>query len=117
MALYNPFRVEVLLNFDFTHSLTQCLTQDYPTDVFAKAEAKRLRWVKCHQKEIGADKYKGLMDAVQADDAMNAATKVILPPTMALQGGMQNVSKYHRYCQKIQQTRRSPNIHLQPQMA
>ena len=58
------------------------LTQQYATDAFAKAEAQRLRWVKYHQKEIRAKKYKGLMDAIQADDARNAGTKVILPPTI-----------------------------------
>ncbi len=57
------------------------LTQQYATDSFAKAENQRLRWINNHQKEIKADKYKGLLDAVHANDELNAGRKIILPPT------------------------------------
>lgn len=79
------------------------LTQQYATDAFAKVEAQRLRWVKYHQNEIRAEKYKGLLDAVNADDALHAGTKVILPPTIygsprwyteAFQDAMAIVRKY-----------------------
>ncbi len=58
------------------------LTQQYAVDMFAKAERQRLIWVKNHQKEIRAEKYKGLMDAVDNNDEINAGKKVILPPSV-----------------------------------
>ena len=58
------------------------LTQQYATDMFAKVESQRLRWVKNNQKEIRADKYRCLLDAIDADDERNAGRKVILPPTV-----------------------------------
>ncbi len=58
------------------------LTQQYATDAFAKAEGQHLRWVKSHQKEIRAEKYQGLLDAVDANDGINAGKKVILPPSV-----------------------------------
>ncbi len=58
------------------------LMQQYATDSFAKAERQRLTYIKTHQKEIRADKYKGLMDAVDANDEINAGQKVILPPSV-----------------------------------
>ncbi len=57
------------------------LFQQYATDAYAKVEGERLRWVRSHQKEIRADKYKGLLDAVDENDTINAGQKVILPPT------------------------------------
>ena len=58
------------------------LTQQYATDNYAKAENERMKWVRNHQKEIRADKYQGLLDAVDANDGVNAGQKVILPPSV-----------------------------------
>ncbi|XP_072021704.1 uncharacterized protein [Amphiura filiformis] len=58
------------------------LMQQYMCDQFAKVEGQRLQWARSHQTEIRADKYKALLDAVDAHDEVRAGTKVILPPTI-----------------------------------
>ena len=58
------------------------LLQQYVCDQFAKAEGQRLHWARSHQKEIRADKYQGLLDAVNDNDELRAGSKVILPPTV-----------------------------------
>ena len=58
------------------------LAQQYACDQFAKIEGERLKYIKLHQTEIRADKYKGLLDAIDNDDSINAGKKVILPPTV-----------------------------------
>ena len=102
-ASYYRYRLQIRSN-DTNHIMrSRRLTQQYATDAFAKVEAERLRWVKYHQTEIRAEKYKGLLDAVDANDTINAGTKVILPPTVygsprwyteAFQDAMAIVRKY-----------------------
>lgn len=58
------------------------LLQQYVCDQFAKAEGQRLHWARRHQKKIRADKYQGLLDAVNANNEVCAGMKVILPPTI-----------------------------------
>ncbi len=58
------------------------LLQQYACDQFAKIEGERLKFIALHQKEIRADKYKGLLDAVDSNDGTHAGRKVILPPTV-----------------------------------
>ena len=60
----------------------QRLTQQYTCDQQAKIESARLRYVKSHQKELRAEKYQGLMDAVEHDELLNAGQKIVLPPTI-----------------------------------
>ena len=78
------FRVQVQ-NVDRTFNQlmrSRRLLQQYVCDQYSKAEGQRLRWARNHQKEICADKYQGLLDAVDANDEVRAGTKVILPPTI-----------------------------------
>ncbi len=79
---YYRFRLQIRDNDDNLLMKSRRLTQQYCTDAFAKAEAERLRWVRTHQTEIRADKYKGLLDAIHDNDEMRAGKKVILPPTI-----------------------------------
>ena len=58
------------------------LTQQYSCDQYAKAEAARLRWARLNQKTIRADKYQGLMDAVDHQEELQAGTKIILPQSI-----------------------------------
>ena len=44
------------------------LFQEYCCMALAKAEAQKLRFIRTHQKELRADVYKGLRDAVMAHD-------------------------------------------------
>ena len=102
-AEYYRYRLQIRCNDSNLIMKSRRLTQQYATDAFAKVEAQRLRWVKTHQKNIRAEKYKGLLDAVNANDAVHAGTKVILPPTIygsprwyaeAFQDAMAIVRKY-----------------------
>ncbi|XP_064637877.1 uncharacterized protein LOC135494057 [Lineus longissimus] len=79
---YYRYRLQVRHQQDNYIMKSKRLTQQYVTEAFVKAETERFRWVRNHQQDIRADKYKGLLDAVTDDDEMNAGTKVILPPTI-----------------------------------
>ncbi len=79
---FYKYRLQVRKDDENTIMKGRRLTQQYATDGYAKAELQRLQWVRSHQKEIRADKYKGLLDAVNENDGVNAGQKVILPPTV-----------------------------------
>jgi len=101
------YRYRLQVRKEETNHLLQSrrLTQQYVTDAFVKVESERFRWVHNHQSDIRADKYKGLLDAVNDNDEHRAGTKVILPPSIygsprwyaeAFQDAMAIVRKYGR---------------------
>ena len=45
-------------------------------------KASQLRWVRNNQNTIRAEKYQGLMDAIDNQEEMQAATKIIPPPSI-----------------------------------
>jgi hypothetical protein len=58
------------------------LAQQYVCDMHAKIEGERLKYIALHQKEIRAEKYKGLIDALDSNDGLPAGRSIILPPTV-----------------------------------
>ena len=58
------------------------LRQQYAVDSWAKIEGSRLTWAKQHQSTIRAEKYQGLLDAIEAGDENNACRNFILPPSI-----------------------------------
>ena len=51
--------------------------------MWAKIENAKLQWAKFHQKELRAETYKGLTDAINNnDDASTVGKKFILPATI-----------------------------------
>ena len=50
---------------------TKSLTQQYVVDQFAKIELSRLNFIKNNQKEMRAELYNGLKDAVTKNDGEN----------------------------------------------
>jgi hypothetical protein len=58
------------------------LAQQYVCDMHAKIEGERLKYIAQHQKEIRAEKYKGLLDALDSNDGLPAGRRIILPPTV-----------------------------------
>ncbi|XP_038075107.1 uncharacterized protein LOC119742920 [Patiria miniata] len=48
-------------------------------DMYAKVEQNRLRWIRNNQQQLRADTYKGLCDAIAADDVQRAGKSIILP--------------------------------------
>ena len=58
------------------------LRQQYAVDSWAKIEGGRLTWAKQHQSTIRAEKYQGLLDAIEAGDENNACRNFILPPSI-----------------------------------
>ncbi len=102
---YHRYQLQVRQGSDNWLMKSKRLTQQFATDGFAKAEGQRLRWIRANQKEIRADKYKGLLDAVDAHDEINAGKRVILPPSITgtprwysqcFQDSMAVVRKYGR---------------------
>ena len=45
-------------------------------------ESSRIHWVKNNQKQITAEKWSGLLDAVAENDLQNAGKRIILPPSI-----------------------------------
>ena len=58
------------------------LMQEYAVAQFYKAERQRLKWLLANQKQIRAEKYNGLMDAIHTNDGNDdIGQRVILPAT------------------------------------
>jgi hypothetical protein len=78
------YRYRLMVRKDDFNIITksQRLTQQYEVDSFLKAEHQRLKWAKHNQGTLRADKYKGLMDAVDNNDLSRAGKRIILPPTL-----------------------------------
>jgi len=57
------------------------LALQYWCDQWIKIEEQRLKYFQFHQKNIKADLYQGLADAVAANDHRNAETYTVLPAT------------------------------------
>lgn len=64
----------------------------------SKQEMQRLRYIETHQKQIRADLYQNLHDAVEAHDQsqgqLRAGTRVVLPATFS--GGRRNMHKRYQ---------------------
>ena len=58
------------------------LSQQFFTDMMAKAERARMAYIVNNQKILKAERYKGLMDAKDRDDLPNAGKVIILPPSV-----------------------------------
>ena len=58
------------------------LAQQYVCDMHAKIEGERLKYIALHQKEIRAEKYKGLLDVLDSNDDLPPGRRIILPPTV-----------------------------------
>ena len=58
------------------------LSQQYACDMFAKIESYRLQWVKINQKQIKAEKYTAVVDALNSDDETLPGRLTILPPSV-----------------------------------
>jgi len=59
------------------------LYQEWVVDQYSKVEGQRLRWVCFNQTTLRADQYKGMVDAMQQDEANNTnfGRMVVLLPT------------------------------------
>ncbi|OBZ78054.1 hypothetical protein A0H81_02325 [Grifola frondosa] len=58
------------------------LLQQYLVDAWASIEASNLFWIRTHQKDIRADLYQGLLDAMNSGDQVDLAEhgqKIVLP--------------------------------------
>ena len=58
------------------------LFQEYVCTMFYKIERQRLKYFRDHQKEVHAEKYHGIMDAIHNNDEnLVSKNRVILPPS------------------------------------
>lgn len=72
--MYRPFEVSTLLH-------SSKLLQQFIVDVYTMMESQRLLWVRTHQRELRADLYQGLSDAVINGETEVSSTgkRVVLP--------------------------------------
>ena len=54
--------------------------QQYAVDSWGKSEGIRLNWAKQHQGTIRAEKYQGLVDAIEAGDEHNVGRRIVVSP-------------------------------------
>jgi hypothetical protein len=95
----------------FTHAGR--LFQEWLIDMFAKTEAQRLMWVRHHQKEIRADLYNGVRDAVEANDRVAGAEvgrKVILPSSFT--GGNRHMVQLYQDAMAIVRKYGKPDLFI-----
>ena len=102
---YYAYKLMVRKNDDTIHRSKRLFCQ-YIVDMYAKQEHFRLTWVRLHQKDLRADLYQGIVDAVNSDNdisATNIGKRIILPSTFTgsprqmhkmFQDGMAIVRKY-----------------------
>ena len=58
------------------------LSQEYFCGMFFLQEKLRLDWIKNHQTHIKAEKYQGLLDALNSAEGMDdVGIRIVLPPT------------------------------------
>ena len=77
---YYRYRLMVRNSFSALHHAAR-LFQQYVVDVFAACEETKLEWIREHQKDIRADLYNGLADAMDAEDtdASKLGRRIVLP--------------------------------------
>jgi len=70
-------------NSTFTYG--KRLYQEWVVDKYSKVEVQRLRWVRLNQTTLRVDQYKGMVDAMQQDEAnsTNFGHMVVLPASFA----------------------------------
>jgi len=69
------------------------LFQTYIVDEAVRIEDDALRWFHFHQKEIRADVYQGLEDAISADDIEHAGRRKVLPSSFS--GGPRSRNQHY----------------------
>ena len=78
---YYAYRLQVRENEWNVIMKSRRLLQQYAVDMWSKIEGGRLDWVRRNQ-TIRAEKYNGLIDALNDNDLPNAGRRMILPPTI-----------------------------------
>ncbi len=58
------------------------MVENFSTICGAKIDQCRLNYLKSHQRQICADLYCGLKDAIESNDFTNAGKKIILPASL-----------------------------------
>ncbi|KAI9106956.1 hypothetical protein K1719_022484 [Acacia pycnantha] len=97
------------------------LFQQFVVDAYTMIEAQRLLWVRTHQKELRADMYQGLSDALISGER-NASTigKRIILPSSFLGGARYMIRAYQdamTICRFLWVPRSIHNIYMQPILA
>lgn len=86
---------QLMIREDNQNFVLKCqnLLNQYVVDMFAKIESERLRYIRYHQRQLRADEYIHLRDAVQADgDGSEVGQRVILPSTFI--GGPRHMHEF-----------------------
>jgi hypothetical protein len=86
------------------------LLQEYILDAHCKIEASRLNWQRFHQKELRAECYSGLLDALRNNDAANAGSHIILAPSFI--GGPREMHAAFQDSMAIVRTHGKPHLFI-----
>ena len=82
ISQFYAFHLQIRAHCNNTMLGNKKLSHQYVVDMMAKVERARMQFIKDHQGEIKADKYKGLVDAKDRNDLPNAGRTIILPPSV-----------------------------------
>lgn len=86
------------------------LFQQWVVDQYAKIDQSRLEFFRSHQKQIRAEQYCGLVDAIQSDDFVNAGKRVILPASYY--GGPRNMHQKYQDAMAIVRDKGKPDLFI-----
>jgi hypothetical protein len=110
---YYAYRIMFRAN-DFNSLLrSQRLMQQYIVDMFAKVENERLRFLRAHQKELRAEEYGLLRDAVTNDNNVTADTVgrlVVLPASFT--GSPRYMHEYAQDAMTYVRKRGTPDLFI-----
>ena len=93
------------------YSYCDRLFQELIVDCWAQTESNRLRWVERNQKQLRADSYKGLTDALQQGDRLeDIGNKIILPSSFS--GSARNMMQLFQDAMRIVSEYGKPDLFL-----
>lgn len=83
MREWFPYRIQHRENDKFSLVVSKRLFQQFLVDVYSTIDSSRLLWVRTHQKELRADMYKGLYEAIirGKTDLSTCGKRIILSST------------------------------------
>jgi len=78
---YTNTVTHLLLNFPCALLYSRRLFQQFLVDAYSMIESWRLKWYRDHQKEVRADMYRGLAEAVLRGETSTSSTgkRIVLP--------------------------------------
>uniref|UniRef100_A0A0R0GLI9 ATP-dependent DNA helicase n=1 Tax=Glycine max TaxID=3847 RepID=A0A0R0GLI9_SOYBN len=98
MREWFPYRIQHRENDKFSLVVSKCLFQQFLVDVYSTIDSSRLLWVRTHKKELRADMYKGLYEAIiRGKTNLSTRGKRIIFPSTFVEGINMTICSWDSY--------------------